>query len=48
MRYPLLIDEYSQLELWRDFRTRVAGEGRTVRWVLMELVGYYARHGLPK
>jgi hypothetical protein len=34
--------------LWIQFRERVTADGYTPRWVLLELIGYYIRHGLPK
>jgi hypothetical protein len=33
---------------WGQFRERAAREGFALRWVLLELIGYYIRHGLPK
>lgn len=35
-------------ELWQQFRTRAQAEGHSLRWVVLELVAYYVRHGLPK
>lgn len=34
--------------LWADFRARAQREGRPMRWVILALIGYYIRHGLPK
>lgn len=32
-------------DLWRQVRARAAGEGRSVRFVLMALLKAYANHG---
>lgn len=34
--------------LWGRFRTRCQKEGHTLRWVILTLIEYYIRHGLPK
>lgn len=33
------------LDLWKRVRSRAAYEGRTVRFVLLELLAIYAKHG---
>jgi hypothetical protein len=33
--------------LWHQFKSRAIREGRTLRWVLLELIAYYVDHGLP-
>lgn len=33
--------------LWKRFHARAAKEGRTLRWVLLNLLEYYVKHGLP-
>jgi hypothetical protein len=32
-------------ELWRRVKVQVATEGRTIRFVLLELLKVYAKHG---
>lgn len=32
-------------ELWTRVKTRAAAEGRSIRYVLVELLKIYARHG---
>lgn len=32
-------------ELWRQVKSKAAYEGRTIRFVLLELLRVYARHG---
>lgn len=36
------------VELWRRFRERAVSEGHTLRWVLLALIDFYIRRGLPK
>jgi hypothetical protein len=33
-------------ELWDAFKRRAAAEGRSLRWVLLELIRRYIAHGL--
>ena len=33
-------------ELWQAFKARAASEGRSLRWVIMELIRRYVRDGL--
>lgn len=33
---------------WVQFRERAQREGHTLRWVILELLQYYVRNGLPK
>jgi plasmid stability protein len=33
-------------DLWQAFKARAASEGRSLRWVLMELVRRYVERGL--
>ena len=35
-------------ETWQQFRARAQSEGHSLRWVILELIAYYIRHGLPK
>lgn len=35
-------------DLWERFRARTQKEGRTLRWVILELILFYVRHGLPE
>lgn len=35
-------------DLWKRFRERARGEGRTLRWIVLQLIAHYIRHGLPK
>jgi plasmid stability protein len=32
--------------LWQQFRERAQREGHSLRWVLVQLVEYYIKHGL--
>ena len=32
-------------DIWRKAKTRAASEGRTIRFVLLELIRVYAKHG---
>jgi len=34
--------------LWTEFSERAAGEGRTLRGVLMLLIAHYVKHGMPR
>jgi plasmid stability protein len=34
-------------ELWAAFKARAASEGRSLRWVILELVRRYVENGLP-
>lgn len=34
-------------KLWKHFKERAEGEGRTLRWVLTVLLTHYIKHGLP-
>ncbi len=33
-------------DLWRDVKARIASEGRTIRFVILELLKFYTAHGL--
>lgn len=33
--------------LWIQVKRRAASEGRSLRWVLLALLRYFAAHGLP-
>lgn len=33
-------------ELWRAFKARAAAEGRSIRWLIEELIRRYVRDGL--
>jgi hypothetical protein len=33
-------------KLWAKFKTRAASEGRTLRWVILELIRRYVEKGL--
>ena len=35
-------------DLWEQFKARAASEGRSLRWVILELIRYYVTQGLPK
>lgn len=35
-------------KFWAKFRERAQSEGHPMRWVLLELIAYYIRHGMPK
>lgn len=35
-------------DLWSKFRERAQREGHTLRWVILTLIAYYIRHGVPK
>jgi hypothetical protein len=35
-------------ELWIKVKARAAQEGRGLRWIILTLVEWYAKHGLPK
>jgi plasmid stability protein len=32
--------------LWQSFRARAATDGHSLRWLLLELIRRYAKHGL--
>lgn len=34
-------------ELWASFKQRAASEGRALRWLLLEMIVYYVKRGLP-
>jgi hypothetical protein len=34
--------------LWDKFRARCQSEGHPMRWVILALIAYYIRKGLPK
>jgi hypothetical protein len=33
---------------WTRFRERAQKEGHTLRWVILDLIAFYTRHGLPE
>jgi hypothetical protein len=33
-------------KLWKQFKARAASEGRTLRWVILELIRRYVEKGL--
>jgi hypothetical protein len=33
-------------KLWKQFKDRAASEGRSLRWVILEMIKYYVAHGL--
>lgn len=35
-------------KLWQEFKKRAASEGRSLRWVILEFIKHYVKHGLPK
>jgi len=35
-------------QMWADVKTRAAKEGHALRWIILKLLDYYAKHGLPK
>lgn len=35
-------------DLWDKFRARAEREGRALKWLLLELVRYYAKYGMPQ
>lgn len=35
-------------ELWTKVKARAEKEGHALRWVILQLLVYYAKHGLPK
>jgi len=35
-------------DLWKRFRERATSEGRTLRWIVLQLIAHYVRSGLPK
>ena len=35
-------------ELWSQVKTRAASEGRGLRWIVLYLLAFYARKGLPE
>ena len=35
-------------QTWAQFRERAQLEGHTLRWILLELIQYYIRNGIPK
>lgn len=34
-------------DIWIRVKRRAAKEGRSLRWIVMKLLGYYADNGLP-
>jgi hypothetical protein len=34
--------------LWAKFRARATAEGHALRWLILTLIDYYVKHGLPK
>jgi hypothetical protein len=34
-------------DLWTGVKARAAAEGRGLRWVITELLSWYAKYGLP-
>lgn len=32
-------------KLWKQFKQRAASEGRPLRWVILELIKHYVKHG---
>ena len=36
------------VELWSTVKARAAKEGHALRWIILKLLDYYAKHGLPK
>jgi hypothetical protein len=47
---PSYIIRQIDTELWNRVKSRAESEGRGqgLRWVLVQLLEYYADHGLPK
>lgn len=35
-------------DLWDHFKARCEDEGRSMRWVLIQLLTHYLKHGLPR
>jgi hypothetical protein len=35
-------------DLWKRFKARAESDGHALKWVLLELVAYYATNGLPR
>jgi len=33
-------------KLWKQFKERAAAEGRSLRWVIIEMIKHYVKHGL--
>jgi len=33
-------------KLWKQFKERAAVEGRSLRWVIIEMIKHYVTHGL--
>jgi hypothetical protein len=43
---PYIIRKTAENPLWKQFQDRVASEGRTLNWVLWELIRRYVERGL--
>lgn len=35
-------------DLWQKFKQRAQAEGRSLRWVILELIAHYIKRGMPK
>ena len=44
---PYIIRQ-TDTELWKAFKARAATEGRSLRWILEELIRQYVAHGLTE
>lgn len=42
----IIRDVDTDTPLWAKFKARAASEGRTLRWIIMELIRRYVRDGL--
>jgi len=43
---PSYIIRNADDQLWQAFRARAAAEGHSLRWLILELVRRYVKHGL--
>ena len=34
-------------KLWANFKRRAAANGRSLRWILVQLIQRYIQHGIP-
>lgn len=34
-------------DLWEEFKARAARDGRKLNWIVLTLITYYIRHGMP-
>lgn len=43
---PYIIRKTAENPIWKQFQERVKAEGRTLNWVIWELIRRYVEHGL--